>query len=83
MCDRKNNPDVKFFNKYSKNGCIAECYRQEILGRCKCVPFSLIIDYELETERECSPTEVMSCANLELRKFTIFNDFKNHDHIIK
>ena len=55
-CDpaKEQNVKLKFYSQYTRQGCLQECYREKVIKKCGCVPFNHILNYEKETERECS-----------------------------
>ena len=54
ICEPEKEMELEFFSKYTKKGCVQECYRSEIIKDCGCVPFNHILDPKRETVRECS-----------------------------
>lgn len=54
---------MKFFSRYSRNGCILECLRLVMIEQCGCVMHDFIIDKDLEDTPECSGFESIECSH--------------------
>lgn len=53
---------MKFYSRYTRNGCIKECLRSEMIRDCSCVPYNHILDKARENVTECTGKKAMECS---------------------